>query len=90
MFRSPLKLESLEVGMMTLQLIPSPTLTTYGPTVFKTERNQREVRCGMCGKIIYVDQATFDFVSDAINSGLDDPFRCELCKDEYDDLAYEG
>jgi hypothetical protein len=34
--------------------------------------------------------ATFDFVSDAINSGLNDPFRCELCREEYDDLVFEG
>jgi hypothetical protein len=79
-----------EVLMMTLQLVPSQTLTTHGPTVFKTDRNQREVRCGMCGRIIYVDEATFNFVSDAIKSGFDDPFRCEVCKEEYDDLSYEG
>ena len=76
--------------MMTLELIPSRTLTTHGPTVFKTERNQREVRCGMCGKIIYVDEATFSFVSEAINSGLDDPFRCEICNEEHEDLVHKG
>ena len=62
----------------------------YGPTAFKTERNQHEVQCGMCGTIIYIDGETLSFVEDAIKSGLDDPFRCERCKEEYDDLAYEG
>ncbi|HZJ46977.1 MAG TPA: hypothetical protein VFD63_24580 [Pyrinomonadaceae bacterium] len=76
--------------MTTLQLIPTQTKATHGPTVFKTERNQHEVRCGMCGKIIYVDEATFSFVGDAIKAGLDNPFRCEVCKEEYDDLVYEG
>jgi len=75
--------------MMTIQLIPSPRLTTHGPTVFKTERNQRQTRCGMCGKIIYVEEATFNFEHKAFNSGLDDPFRCEVCKEEFNDLAYE-
>ena len=41
-------------------------------------------------KIIYVDEATFSFVGDAIKAGLDNPFRCEVCKEEYDDLVYEG
>ena len=76
--------------MTNLALIPSQHIATFGPTVFKTERNQHEVRCGMCGRIIYVAEETFGFVSEAINAGLDDPFRCELCKEEYDDLAYEG
>jgi hypothetical protein len=84
-------LEVIEEDIMTtVQLVPSQNLSTHGPTVFKTARNQHEVRCGMCGKFIYVEEQTFSFVSEAIKSGLDDPFRCELCKEEYDDLAYEG
>jgi len=27
---------------------------------------------------------------EAMNSGLDNPFRCGVCNEEYDDLAYEG
>ncbi|HEX6732341.1 MAG TPA: hypothetical protein VF074_20150, partial [Pyrinomonadaceae bacterium] len=61
--------------MPTLQLVPTQHLAIYGPTAFKTERNQHEVRCGMCGRIIYIEEETFDFVSDAIKAGLDDPFR---------------
>lgn len=75
---------------MMLPLVPNQKLSTQGPTVFKTERNQHEVRCGMCGRIIYVEEETFNFVSDAIEAGLDNPFRCVLCKEEYDDLVYEG
>ncbi len=73
-----------------LPLVPNQELSTQGPTVFKTERNQHEVRCGMCGRIIYVEEETFNFASDAIEAGLDNPFRCALCKVEYDDLVYEG
>lgn len=63
---------------------------TQESTVLEIERNQHEVHCGMCGKVTYVDEDTFAFVSDAIKAGLDAPFRCERCKDEYDDLAFEG
>jgi len=54
------------------------------------DRNVHEVRCGMCARAVEVDDATYRFVSDAINSGLDNPFKCEVCEEEYDDLAYEG
>jgi uncharacterized protein YlaI len=69
---------------------PDQQSATKGPTFLKTEQNQQEVRCGMCGRIGYVDEETFRFVSDAIKAGLDSPFRCEICEEEYDDLAYEG
>lgn len=64
--------------------------TATGPTSFMTERNEHEVRCGMCARSVYVDDETYRYVSDAIKSGLDNPFRCEICDEEYDDLAYEG
>lgn len=68
---------------------PDQPGATEGPTFFRTERNEHEVRCGMCGRIGYVDEETFHFVSDAINAGLDNPFSCEVCEEEYDDLAYK-
>ena len=61
-----------------------------GSTSFMTEQNEHEVRCGMCAKAIYVDEETFRLASEAIDSGLDSPFRCEICAEEYDDLSYEG
>jgi len=54
------------------------------------DRNVHEVRCGMCARSVEVDDESYRFVSDAINSGLDNPFKCEVCEEEYDDLAYEG
>jgi hypothetical protein len=55
-----------------------------------TDDNQHEVRCGMCARELYVDEDAYQFYSDALISGLDNPFRCEICSEEYDDLAYEG
>ena len=54
-----------------------------------TERNEHEVRCGMCAREVYVDDQTYRLGSDAMNSGSDNPFRCEVCFDEYDELTYE-
>jgi hypothetical protein len=58
-----------------------------GPTSFMTDRNEHEVRCGLCARAAYVDEESFRLVSEAIDSGLENPFRCEICAEEYDDLA---
>jgi hypothetical protein len=77
--------------MTTLRSHIDPTeQKAAGPTSFMTERNEHEVRCAMCARTVYVDEETFDFASEAIESGLDNPFRCEVCAEEYDDLVYEG
>lgn len=55
-----------------------------------TDNKQHEVRCGMCARELYVDDEGYRLYMEAINSGLDNPFRCEVCNEEYDDLAYEG
>lgn len=55
-----------------------------------TDENQHEVRCGMCARELYVDEDAYRLYSEALISGLDNPFRCEVCSEEYDDLAYEG
>lgn len=60
------------------------------PTPFATEENEHDVRCGMCAREFSIDEETFRSMSEAIESGLDNPFRCEICSVEYDDLAYEG
>ena len=60
-----------------------------GPTSFMTERNEIEVRCGICARPMYVNEDTYRLGSDEIKSGFDNPFRCEICGDDYDDLAYQ-
>ena len=55
-----------------------------------TDDKQHEVRCGMCARELYVDEDAYHLYSEALISGLDNPFRCEVCTEEYDDLAYEG
>ena len=63
--------------------------TATGPTSFMTERNEIEVRCGICARPVYVDEETYRLGSNEIKSGGDNPFRCENCEEEYDDPAYE-
>lgn len=75
--------------LLTPQADPAKQIT-MGPTSFMTERNEHEVRCGMCARPVYVDDQTYRNGSEAIESGLDNPYRCETCAEEYDDLVYEG
>jgi hypothetical protein len=65
-----------------------PGLLTAGSIM--TDETQHEVRCGMCARELYVDEDGYRLYMEAINSGLDNPFRCEVCNEEYDDLVYEG
>ena len=64
--------------------------TPITATSIMTDDQQHEVRCGMCARELYVDEDAYRFYSEALTSGLDNPFRCEVCSEEYDDLAYEG
>jgi hypothetical protein len=68
---------------MTPQIDPNKQLLT-GPTTFMTERNEHEVRCGMCARPVYVDDETYRKGNE---SGEDDPYRCEICAEEYADVA---
>ncbi|HEX7333647.1 MAG TPA: hypothetical protein VF290_19255 [Pyrinomonadaceae bacterium] len=63
--------------------------TLPGVTQFPTDTNLNQVRCGMCARELFVDDEGYRLYTQALNSGLDNPFRCEVCE-EYDDLAYEG
>lgn len=77
--------------MTTLRSFLDPDQSkANAPTSLMTAGNVHEVRCGMCARAAEVDDETYRFVSEAINSGLDNPFKCEVCEEEYDDLSYEG
>lgn len=77
--------------MLRSELNPEERVGLHdGPTSYKTPANGVEVRCGMCGGLFYVNEATATTISVAARTGLDNPFMCKDCRDEYDELAYEG
>lgn len=51
-------------------------------TSVMTDDEQHEVRCGMCARELYVDEDAYQFYTEALVSGLDNPFRCEICSEE--------
>lgn len=58
-------------------------------TDYKTPQNRYEITCSVCAKIFYADQAAYESFSRAVEQALDNPFICDECEREYEDLAYE-
>lgn len=58
-------------------------------TELKTDDNKFEIICGDCDRTFYTDEETFDKFSRTLEQGLDNPFLCSYCQQEYDDLAFE-
>ena len=62
-------------------LIQSPTKYRIGP-------NQLELVCGFCNGIYYVDEATFQRAKSAMEKGIDNPFCCDECEAEQEELSH--
>lgn len=58
------------------------------PTNYRTQRNQHEIYCGMCGELYYVDDIFFDRLTRKIAETSDNPFICEECLTEYNELSH--
>jgi hypothetical protein len=57
-------------------------LPMAAPPVMAGE-NEHEVRCGMCAREISVDEEAYRAYRDALVSGEENEFRCEVCSEEY-------
>ena len=53
-------------------------------TDYKTEVNTHELNCGGCNRVFYADKMTFDGITKAIQEGLDNPFMCDSCLEDYE------
>lgn len=58
------------------------------PTAFQTERNQNEVYCSLCGEMFFVDEISFEKLTRAVEKTLENPFVCEDCRSEYEEMEY--
>ncbi len=59
-----------------------------GPTNYKIGPNQSKLLCGFCNGIYYVDDATFQQVMSALAEGGDNPFCCDDCEAEKEELSH--
>ena len=67
---------------------PDQNAAATNPTPFKTEKNEYEVRCSICGEAFFVSESVYSFAKEGIEEGLDNPFKCDDCEEQYDTLSY--
>ena len=59
-------------------------------TDYVTGRNRYEICCGECNKTLYADKETSESIYRSIEHGLDNPFLCNDCLREKEELAYQN
>ena len=59
-----------------------------GPTRYKKGPNQFELICEFCGDTYYVEEVTFRQALTAMEEGIDNPFCCDECESDYEELSY--
>ena len=81
----------MEVKMGKLRSYYDADLSETGgqPTRVKTEQNQNEVYCGVCGETFYIDDAQFEQTNKVIEEALENPFLCKDCHLDYEETQYQ-
>lgn len=64
------------------------TNVVEGPTRYRIGPNQSELLCGFCNEVFYVDDVTFNQAVWAMGEGLDNPFCCDECEEDNEELAH--
>jgi uncharacterized protein with PIN domain len=59
-------------------------------TTYKTETNRFELNCSLCNGAYFVNEEVSEQVARAVEKGLDNPFVCPDCRQEYEELAASG
>ena len=59
-----------------------------GPTAYRKGPNQSELICGVCGGTYYVDNVTFQQAITAMEEGLDNPFCCDDCQEDCEEISH--
>ncbi len=61
----------------------------FPPSKHKTVQNRNELVCSTCGDIVFADDFVFKDVSRAIEQTSENPFLCEDCLNDYDDVSHQ-
>jgi len=59
-----------------------------GPTTYRKGPNQSELVCGFCNGTYYVDDVMVRQAMSAMEEGLDNPFCCDECEAEYEEMSH--
>jgi hypothetical protein len=69
---------------------PEERNLVIAPSRYKTGLNQFELVCEFCGDTYYVDELTFQQALIAMEEGSDNPFCCDECESDYEELLNWG
>lgn len=58
------------------------------PTKHKKGANKWQLNCSLCGGSYYVDDVIFSQAMSAMRDGVENPFCCDDCQSEYEDIAH--
>jgi hypothetical protein len=59
-----------------------------GPTKYRGGPNQSELTCSSCNEMYFVDDVSFRQAMSAMEKGLENPFCCDECEAEQEELAH--
>jgi hypothetical protein len=59
-----------------------------GPTRFRTGPNKSALACAFCNRTYYVDDVIFHQAISALAEGLDNPFSCDECEADHEELSH--
>ncbi len=60
------------------------------PTTEATKTNTHPVYCGICGGKFFVGDSAFRHFNNVVEMSLENPFVCETCESDYDDLSHNN
>ena len=63
---------------------------TYEATTYQTDVNRVGVNCSYCNRSYFVSEDVAASINRAVNEGLDNPFVCPDCEEEFGDLERAG
>lgn len=59
-----------------------------GPSGYRKGPDQFRLMCEVCGGTFYVDEVTFRQARTAMEEGSENPFHCDDCESEYEELGH--
>lgn len=59
-----------------------------GPTKYAKGPNQFRLRCALCTAVYYFDDAAFRQALSAMAEGIENPFCCDECEAEQEEVSH--
>jgi len=59
-----------------------------GPTLLRKGPNQSALACAFCNRTFYVDDVIFHQAISALAEGLENPFYCDECEADREELSH--